>query len=163
MIIFLIAFLYFFIPSSSGEKTTGFPIVLAGGEKETGFENPSANGKKTTDFTTGQKKVTDSYNEITGIASYYSTTGCLGCSPTLTMANGETLDDNKLTIALPPELVKNNLNKFAGVINIKNHKWVIVKITDTGGFAKYNRVADLSLATKKQLNCEDLCNVIIIY
>lgn len=111
------------------------------------------------------KKVMDFPGELIGMASYYSRAGCLGCSKTLTMANGESLDDTKLTIALAPNLISEHklMNKYVGVINIKNHMWVIAKITDTGGFAKLNRIADLSLETKNQLNCSSLCEVIIVF
>src|SRR5574340_1427569 len=34
-----------------------------------------------------------------GKASYYSTTGCVGCSSTLTMTDGSILDDTRLTVA----------------------------------------------------------------
>src|SRR5581483_5587008 len=81
--------------------------------------------------------------ELTGKASWYSTTGCLGCSPNLTMANGQKLDDTKLTVALTPLMVKQHklMNEYIGIVNPKNKKSVIVQVTDTGGFAKYNRVA----------------------
>jgi len=103
--------------------------------------------------------------ELSGKASYYSRAGCLGCSKTFTMANGEVLDDSKLTIALTPQTVRKYklLNDYVKVINVKNKKWIIAKVTDTGGFAKYNRVADLGLAVKEALGCSSICNVIIIY
>ena len=52
--------------------------------------------------------------ELKGNASYYSVAGCLGCSPTLTMANGERLNDKKLTLALMPTTVQKYdlLNEF---------------------------------------------------
>lgn len=98
---------------------------------------------------------------IEGEASYYSVAGCLGCSPTLTMANGERLDDSKLTIALTPEMVSKYklLNDTVKVTNVDNGAHTYAKVTDTGGFAKYNRVADLSLATKEAILCPSLCIV----
>lgn len=82
-----------------------------------------------------------------GMASYYSENGCLGCSATLTMANGEKLDDDALTLAfnMAP------LNKMVMIENQRNGKKVMAKITDRGGFHKYNRIADLSLAAAKAI------------
>lgn len=103
--------------------------------------------------------------ELTGNASNYSTTGCLGCSKGLVMANGETLDDSRLTIALSPETVRKYdlMGKFVGIINLSNTKSVIAQVTDTGGFSKYNRIADLGKAVKDELECKSLCSVIIIF
>jgi len=103
--------------------------------------------------------------KLKGMASYYSVAGCLGCSSTLTMANGETLDDTRLTIALTPEVVSAHklLNDIVRVINVNNGQEITAKVTDTGGFAKYNRVADLGLAVKNAINCNSLCEVEIIY
>lgn len=102
-------------------------------------------------------------NRIQGTASYYSRAGCLGCSETLTMANGETLDDTRLTIALTPETVSTHklLNDEVRVINVNNGQEVTAKVTDTGGFAKYNRVADLGVAVKEAIGCSSLCEVSI--
>lgn len=99
--------------------------------------------------------------ELVGEASYYSESGCLGCSPTLTMANGERLDDSKLTMALVPDMYRKYKNMNLKVTNNSNGKSAIIKVTDSGGFAKYNRVADLSLATKEMLGCKDICQVTI--
>lgn len=99
---------------------------------------------------------------LQGEASYYSREGCLGCSPTLTMANGEELDDSRYTVALTPELFKQYKNKIVLIENLSTGDKVAAQVTDSGGFAKYNRVADLSLATKQGLNCSDLCNVKIM-
>lgn len=101
---------------------------------------------------------------LSGQASYYSETGCLGCSKTLTMANGEVLDDSKLTVALTPSLVRKYklLNKQVVIVNPKTGISVAAKVTDTGGFAKYNRVADLSVATRDAIQCSNLCEVTIL-
>lgn len=98
---------------------------------------------------------------LQGEASYYSVEGCLGCSPTLTMANGERLDDTVKTLALTPETVRAHklLNKHVTVTNLKTGDTTTAKVTDTGGFAKYNRVADLNLATKEAINCPGICEV----
>lgn len=94
-----------------------------------------------------------------GLASYYSVVGCLGCSPTLTMANGERLNDAAYTIALPPAQFRAFKNQYLEVKNPKTGLKVRAKVTDSGGFAKYNRVADLSLATKNAIGCSNLCKV----
>jgi rare lipoprotein A (peptidoglycan hydrolase) len=86
-----------------------------------------------------------------GEASYYSRAGCLGCSPALTMANGQPLDDNALTMAIGADK-KHLVGHKAKVTNLNTGQSVEVYITDTGGFykAKYgHRVADLTVATKQ--------------
>jgi rare lipoprotein A (peptidoglycan hydrolase) len=103
-------------------------------------------------------------NLLEGKASYYSEEGCLGCDENLIMANGQKLDDTKLTLALTPEAVKQHklLNDLVTVINTSTNQKVIAKVTDTGGFSKYNRVADLSVATRNAIGCTGLCDVRII-
>jgi len=81
-----------------------------------------------------QKKVS------TGKVSYYSKDGCLGCSENQKMANGQIFDENAMTLAhnqIP-------LNTIVEVKNLENGKTVTAKVTDRGGFNKYNRIADLS-------------------
>ena len=97
----------------------------------------------------------------TGTASYYSEAGCLGCSPTLTIANGQRLDDTKLTLAMTPYTVRayKLLNKKVTVRNRKTGASVVATVTDTGGFSRYSRIADLSVATKLAIGCGDLCKV----
>jgi len=97
----------------------------------------------------------------TGVASYYSRSGCIGCSENLIMANGEALDDEKLTIAMPPSVVREHklLNKTVTIKNVKTHTITTARVTDTGGFAVYHRIADLSVAVKRSLQCSDLCEV----
>lgn len=90
---------------------------------------------------------------LSGKASYYSVDGCIGCNENRIMANGEVLDDKKMTLAynyLP-------LNSNVKVTNIKNKKSVVSKITDRGGFERHGKIADLSLATKNALGCGDVC------
>lgn len=93
-----------------------------------------------------------------GKVSHYSRAGCLGCSPTLTMANGQPLDDNAMTIAfnwLP-------LNTQVRVTNLDNGKSVIATVTDTGGFNSLNRIADLVPAVANELGTKtDVTNVLI--
>ncbi len=87
---------------------------------------------------------------LEGQASYYSRAGCLGCSPNLTMANGQPLNDEALTMAIGADR-KHLVGYRAKVTNLATGLSVDVRITDTGGFyqAKYNnRVADLTVATK---------------
>lgn len=102
---------------------------------------------------------------VIGEASYYSFVGCLGCDSNRIMANGEKLDDSKLTLALTPATVKKYklLNDKVKIINLGNGHTTYAKVTDTGGFAKYNRVADLSVATKNAIGCKSLCQVKIIF
>lgn len=97
----------------------------------------------------------------TGEASYYSRAGCIGCSKNLIMANGEPLDDSRLTIAMPTAVVRRYklLNTRVTVRNISTNERVSAKVTDTGGFARYGRVADLSVAVKRAIRCGDLCQV----
>lgn len=90
---------------------------------------------------------------LEGEASYYSRIGCLGCSPGLTMANGQPLDDNALTMAIGADK-KHLVGHTAKVTNMTTGQSVNVRITDTGGFhrAKYgHRVADLTVATKQAI------------
>lgn len=102
---------------------------------------------------------------IEGQASYYSRAGCLGCSETLTMANGQSLDDSALTIALSTKMVRQYqlLNETVEVQNMVSGEKVRAKVTDTGGFDRYGRIADLTIATRDALNCPNLCQVRINY
>lgn len=102
---------------------------------------------------------------ISGTASYYSRAGCLGCSKGMIMANGKPLDDRKLTIAMSPKLVRSQrlLNDYVTLYNPKTGKTVRAQVTDTGGFAKYNRIADLSVATRDALGCKHLCVIELTY
>lgn len=90
---------------------------------------------------------------LEGEASYYSRAGCLGCSPNLTMANGQPLDDNALTMAIGADM-KHLVGRTAKVTNLVTNQSTHVLITDTGGFyaEKYgSRVADLTIATKQAI------------
>ena len=108
-----------------------------------------------------QPELENGVNMWTGEASYYSRKGCLGCSESLTMANGQPLDDSKLTVAFN----KLPLGKMVRIINNATNDVVTAEITDTGGFERpgLNRIIDLSLATKNAINCSDLCDVTILY
>lgn len=85
---------------------------------------------------------TCSAKKSVGKVSYYSKDGCLGCSTNQRMANGEIFDETKYTLAhnsIP-------LNTIVMVKNLDNGKQMTAKVTDRGGFGKYNRIADLSKA-----------------
>jgi rare lipoprotein A (peptidoglycan hydrolase) len=103
--------------------------------------------------------------EIEGEASYYSRAGCLGCNEKMIMANGDSLNDSELTLALTPEMVRQHklLNDIVKVTNLSNGQEVYAKVTDTGGFARHGRVADLSVATRDAINCKNLCQVKMTY
>lgn len=90
-----------------------------------------------------------------GLASYYSREGCLGCSESLRMANGEPLDDTKQTVAYN----KAPLGSYVAVTNIKNNRRVVARVTDRGGYEKAGKVIDLSIATRDALGCANTCLV----
>jgi rare lipoprotein A len=90
-----------------------------------------------------------------GTASYYSESGCVGCSKNLTMANGKRFDEDALTIAFN----KLPLGSLVKVTNTTNEQVVTVEVTDRGGFESLGRVADLSKKVKEVINCSDLCEV----
>lgn len=82
-----------------------------------------------------------------GKVSHYSRSGCLGCSATLTMANGQALDDEAMTIAfnwLP-------MNTKVRLTNLDNGNTCEATVTDTGGFNKLGRIADLVPAVARAL------------
>ncbi len=91
----------------------------------------------------------------TGLASYYSREGCIGCSANLHMANGKPLVDENLTVAFN----KLPLGSKVKVTNLKNNQSVVATVTDTGGFEKLGRIIDLTIGTKTAINCSDLCSV----
>lgn len=93
----------------------------------------------------------------TGLASYYSREGCVGCSANLHMANGKPLVDENLTVAFN----KLPLGSKVKVTNLKNNQSVVATVTDTGGFEKLGRIIDLTIGTKTAINCSDLCSVSI--
>lgn len=94
-----------------------------------------------------------------GKVSHYSRSGCLGCSPNMTMANGQPLDDNRATIAfnfLP-------MNTKVLVKNLDNGKSIEALVTDTGGFnnlGPHGRIADLTPAVANYLGTiTDVTNI----
>lgn len=104
-----------------------------------------------------KQRITEDFNGVwVGKVSHYSRAGCLGCSPTLTMANGEPLDDNRLTIAFN----KAPLNSRVLLTNLDNGKSVEATVTDTGGFESLGRIADLVPAVANALETKtDISNV----
>lgn len=94
----------------------------------------------------------------TGKASYYSIAGCIGCGPDRIMANGQRLDDTRYTLA-------NNeipLNTMVIVENTRNGKKEIAKVTDRGGFSRYGRIADLSLALAQAIDLKTDIDILTI-
>jgi len=94
-----------------------------------------------------------------GKVSHYSRAGCLGCSPTLTMANGETLSDERATIAfnqLP-------MNTKVLVTNLDNGRSIEALVTDTGGFESLGRIADLTPAVANYLETKTDISEVRIY
>lgn len=103
-------------------------------------------------------KVVENNGSWKGKVSHYSRAGCLGCSANLTMANGETLDDERLTIAFN----KLPMNTQVRLTNLDNGKSVIATVTDTGGFEKLGRIADLVPAVARELETKtDVSDVLI--
>ena len=100
---------------------------------------------------------------LSGEASYYSRIGCIGCSTNLRMANSEPLDDQRNTIALSPSVISEYdlMNKMVVVENLDNGQKTYARVTDSGGFAKYNRVADLTIQTRDSRGCKNICQVSI--
>lgn len=94
----------------------------------------------------------------TGYVSHYNRAGCLGCSDTLTMANGQPLDDNKPTIAfnwLP-------MNTRVRITNLSNGRSMIATVTDTGGFNSLGRMADLVPAVSDFLETKTDQSLVLI-
>lgn len=96
--------------------------------------------------------------KIVGKVSYYSHDGCIGCGENQIMANGQPFDENAMTLAhnqIP-------LNKTVQVKNLDNGKVITAKVTDRGGFNKYNRIADLSKGLYEALGAKTDKSVIEI-
>ena len=107
-----------------------------------------------------QKGIWKAGKTIRGYVSHYSAKwgACLGCSPHYDSkgqlyyitANGDRLDDDRLTIA------SNDfpLGTMVSICNLDNLKCTTALVNDTGGFntPKYNnRIADLVPAVQKAL------------
>lgn len=91
-----------------------------------------------------------------GKVSHYSRAGCLGCRADLLMRNGEPLDDSRPTIAfnwLP-------MDTKVKITNLDNGKSIEAIVTDTGGFNRLGRIADLTPAVYQFLETKtDVSNV----
>lgn len=138
------------------EKSSALSVKVNQG-KVLASESKSHNLGQTTAISPDKVKGTTLL--LKGEASYYSRSGCLGCSENMIMANGEPLDDSQYTVALPAKFYGLLKNETVKIKNIYSGLVVWAKVTDTGGFDRLYRVADLSLATKEMLNCSDLCQV----
>lgn len=92
---------------------------------------------------------------VTGLASFYSRKGCLGCREDRLMANGHPLDDTKATVAYN----RVALNTMVKITNIKTGKTVNAKVTDRGGFERHGKIVDLSVKTRDLLGCGHVCQV----
>ena len=95
-----------------------------------------------------------------GYVSHYSRAGCLGCSENFTMANGQPLDDTAMTIAVHPHTLA--MGTKVKLTNTDNGKEAIATVTDTGGFKKYNRVADLTIAVGNALETKTDVSIVKI-
>lgn len=89
---------------------------------------------------------------IQGKVSYYSHAGCLGCGVQQITASGEPFNENAMTLAVVPGSLP--MKTMVRVTNLDNGKSIIAKVNDTGGFAKYNRIADLSLGLYNYLGAK---------
>lgn len=106
----------------------------------------------------GPQDPTEARTIIRGTASVYSRAGCLGCSRNLITASGEPLDDSRLTLAVALPLPF-KLGTQVKVTNEETGLSVVAVANDTGGMARYNRIADLSLATAQAIGCNGLCTI----
>lgn len=83
-----------------------------------------------------------------GICTYYSKAGCVGCSPEQRMANGKIFNENAMTMAF----MNTPLGAFVTVENLDTGvKVERVEVTDRGGFEQYGILADLSLGLSTRL------------
>ena len=98
-----------------------------------------------------------------GKASYYSMDGCLGCHPYKDVnggvyyltANGDRFDEDAMALAVPAEWIKEGIVELGAVVSVENlatGKRVLGAIVnDSGGFAKYDRIADLTKGLAEEL------------
>ena len=139
-------------PQKGGNVTTNSKESSVGSD-----EGTDQKGLDGTNWANKQKNVWKANNPISGYVSTYTATygGCLGCTKYYDekgqlyykMANGEKLDDNRLTIAFY-NLGIMPLGTRVSLVNRTNGKSIVATVTDTGGFMDCcGRIADLSLAT----------------
>lgn len=100
---------------------------------------------------------TPARTELRGLASYYSLDGCIGCREDRIMANGEKLDDNRITVAFN----RASLGTMLQIRNNDNGNVILAEITDTGGFEAHGKIIDLSVAARDALGCGSTCSVTI--
>lgn len=93
-----------------------------------------------------------------GKASYYSETGCGGCSPSRIMANGQRFNENDYTIAF----MKLPLNTSVLVTNLSTALTVEALVTDRGGFERHGRIVDVSLAVARAIKLQTDTSIIQI-
>lgn len=100
--------------------------------------------------------------EYFGTASWYGTgeNECLGCSKNRTMANGQRLDDNKLTVAcgLKSSCKYLKMGDKILITNLDNSKQVEAVVTDKGGL-RVGRILDVSKAVKSSLGMKGIGKV----
>ena len=107
--------------------------------------------------TTPAQKPKISLKSWAGVASWYGTgpNECGGCKKYYDenglyylMSNGQRLDDGKKTIAFN----RAPLGSKVKILNLDNNFITEAVVTDTGGFEKLGKIADLSVATRNALN-----------
>jgi len=86
----------------------------------------------------------------TGVASFYDNSSI---DPRWggTTKSGDKFDENLPTAAVPPHRWKELKGKKVRVTALNTGRSVVVKVNDTGGFAKYGRSMDLSKAAFRQI------------
>jgi len=90
-----------------------------------------------------------------GKVSYYSHAGCLGCGEKQITASGQPFDENAMTLAIPAEWRKKiKMGTKVLVTNMETGVSVEATVNDTGGFLKYNRIADLSKGLYQKLGAK---------
>lgn len=68
-----------------------------------------------------------------------------------TMKGGVKFDEKKMTVAVLPERWKELKGKTLKVTNTKTGRTVEVEVADTGGFGKYGKSLDLSMAAFERI------------
>jgi rare lipoprotein A (peptidoglycan hydrolase) len=101
------------------------------------------------------EEISEAIESWKGEASWYSRDGCVGCSDTLTMANGQPLDDNALTVAFNQA----PLGSKVRIINLANNLVAYAVVTDTGGFERHGRIVDVTPAVRDAIGMKGLAQV----
>ena len=104
--------------------------------------------------------------QLEGIATWYGSADseCLGCRKDRLMANGKKLDDTALIVAcgVGGSCKVFPLGSKVKIINLENMMTVEAVVSDTGGFAKYNRILDVTKAVRDRLNMAGMARVRVI-